>query len=630
MHRFLCASALVLLCVGAAVAAGPMAGEIAEHLPLAEVESGQTGYGLSVFSGGGPERFEVEVIGIWRDVEPDTSYILARLSGMNLEESGVVAGMSGSPVYLEGRLAGAVAFAWPFAIHPIAGITPIESMRRLSEAPTDGAVAATMGQPTSLSQLVGGEVPIDLLERHLARLSPPPLEGAANGIGWSAAGFGAATREILTRGLGAVSPSGRVASSGPLGLAPGESVAAVLVGGDMQLAATGTVTERSGDRILAFGHPFMGAGPIDVPMATAEVITVLANQASSFKITNLGQIVGSFDLDRQTGIRGHLGRNAELTPLGIDIAGDRSRSFELQLARMPTMTPVLVAISILGALDSVTQAGANQGLDLHLLFDLGERGTLEVKQSFDGVSAGLDAALYVLAFADYLVNNHLEKVEMSRIDVELTQHPQPRLATLIEAHASSTRVRPGDTVSLNVDLTEYRGRRRRASMDMMIPTSIPEGRYSLLVGDGVSIDVARLSIEQTTPVTFNQALTLLRSLHSRRQIVVLGVFGGQGLAVAGEVLPRLPGSVRSLWGAAASSSAIPLHLAIADQQEMLLDTPVLGAARIDLEIRRDGPLGPDASENAPGGLQGSSSEPSATGEADGKAKVDATAKEDAY
>ncbi len=600
MHRFLCTLLLPTVVAVVGLAAAPINAESTDILPLSEVERGQKGHGFSVFSGSSPERFEVEVLGVWRDVEPDTSYILARLSGMNLEESGVVAGMSGSPIYIDGRLAGALAFAWPFAIHPIAGITPIDSMRRLDEGASAGDAVASSGTAASLEQLVAADPPAEILQHTLSRLSPSPLEGATTGVGWSAAGFGAGTRDLLGRTLGLVSPAGQTEGDEGGGMAAGDAVAAVLVSGDMQLAATGTVTDRQGDRILAFGHTFLGAGPIDVPMATAEVITVLANRLNSFKITNLGGIVGSFDLDRKTGIRGHLGREAELTPLSITIEGDRRRSFQLRVARIPMMTPTLVAISVLGALDAVTQAGGDQGLDLEARFDLGVWGELQVVQSFDGPSAGFDAALYVLAFADYLVNNHLEEVEIADIEIVLTQHPNPRLATLVEAHASSTRVRPGDTIALNLDLVEYRGERRRASLDVDIPTSLPEGRYSLLVGDGVNIDVARLTIEQTSPVTFGQALSLLRSLHSRRQIVVLGVYGGQGLAIAGEVLPRLPASVRSLWAAASSSSAIPLHLAIASQQEMALDVPLMGAARIDLEVRRDGPLGPGSPDSAPG------------------------------
>lgn len=594
MHRFLCTPCFLLVFAGSALAATPT-GETAsgEILPLAEVQAGQKGYGMSVFSGQSPERFEVEVLGIWREVGPDTSFILARLSGMDLEVSGVIAGMSGSPVYLEDRLVGAVAFAWPFSIHPIAGITPIEAMRRLDESGAGSSPLPTTGRPTPLSNLVSAEMPADLLERHLQRLNPIPFQGATSGISWSASGFGAESRAVLSRGLGSVAPSGRGESLESGDLMAGDSVAAVLVGGDLQLAATGTVTARSGDRVLAFGHPFLGAGPIEVPMATSEIITVLANQANSFKIANLGQVVGAFDLDRKTGVRGELGKRARVTPMTIAVHGDRTRKFDVQVAQLPMMTPTLVAISVLGAIDAVTQAGGNQGLDLKVHFDLGSWGDLEVVQSFDGETAAMDAALYVLAFVDYLVNNHLEGVDINSIEVELEQHPQPRLATLVEAHASSTRVQPGDKLSLNLDLAEYRGLRRRVSMEVVIPTSAPEGRYSLLVGDGVSIDVARLTIEQTSPVTFGQALGLLRSLHSRRDLVVLGVFGGRGLAIAGEVLPQLPASVRSLWSAASSSSAVPLQLAIAGQQEVTLDIPVLGAARIDLEVHRDGPLGPD-------------------------------------
>jgi len=599
MHRFLCTLLAILLPAAVAVAEETIAGSALEILPLAEVQVGQRGYGLSVFAGHDPERFEVEVLGVWSQVAPDTSYILARLSGMDLEESGVIAGMSGSPVYLDGRLVGAVAFSWPFSIEPVVGITPIEAMRRLSSAEVgDDPSVVTTRSPVPLQRLVAADLSAELFDRGLAPLSYSPLEGAVGGIGWSASGFGTETRELLARNLGSLSPSGR-SQGGAIGdLVAGASVAAVLVDGDMQLAATGTVTDRTGDEILAFGHPFLSVGSLEVPMATAEVITVLSNQVNSFKIANLGPVVGSFNLDRKTGVRGRIGHEAALTPLTVRVSGDRSRTFDLRLARIPIMTPTMVAISVLGALDAVTQAGGSQGLDLHARFELEGWGDLEIDQSFDGDSAGIDAALYMLAFADYLLNNHLEKVDISGIQVELNQYPRPRLATLVDAHASATRVRPGDRVSVNLDLVEYRGGRRRTSMEVVIPTSIPDGRYSLLVGDGVSIDVARLAVEQTDPVTFSQALSLLDSLHSRRELVILGVFGGQGLAVAGEVLPRLPASIRSIWGAAASSSAIPLRLAIASQEEKEMEFPVMGAVRIDLEVHRDGPVGPEASGSA--------------------------------
>lgn len=591
MHSFVC-TLLGLLAVVPAIGGEPI-------FPLDEVRAGQRGFGLSVFAGGEPERFQVEVLGVWRQVGPDTSYILARLSGRDLETSGVVAGMSGSPVYLDDRLAGAVAFAWPFSLQAIAGITPIEAMQRLSSVASTGA-SPTLDEPVALRDLIGGRLPPELLRRRLALLARSPVSGASSGVTWTAFGFGRQTQDLLAGGLGSIAPAGREGTGEASVLTPGAAVAGVLVDGDLQLAATGTVTQRDGERILAFGHPFLGVGPIELPMATATVITVLANQLNSFKLTNLGAVVGSFDLDRMTGVRGELGRQARMTPVQITVDGDRSRDFELRLAGIPLVTPALVAISILGTLEAVTQAAGSQGLDLTARFEIAGRGVLEIEQSFDGDSTGMEAALYLLAVTDYLLNNRLEDVELTGLQVDLSQYPAPRIARLVEAHASKTLVQPGDTVSLYLDLIAYRGERQRRSVDLVLPTGIPDGRYSLLVGDGVTLDLARLSIEQTSPVSFGQALAFLRSLHSRRELVVLGVFGGKGLAVAGEVLPRLPGSVRSLWGAAGSSSAVPLELAIAQQQELPLEYPVEGAVRVDLEVRRKGPLVPEAGSGPPG------------------------------
>lgn len=596
MHRFLCSTVLFLVLPWLAAAQPPERPPIDELMPLAEVRPGQRGYGLSVFAGQERQRFEVEVLGVWSQVAPDTSFILARLSGMGLEESGVIAGMSGSPVYLDGRLAGAVAFAWPFSIRAIAGITPIEAMHRLSAKASAASIPAASRRPVSLEQLVAADLSTDLLTGSLAQWRAAPVEGASSGLGWSVSGLGLESRRLVAEQLGDLAPAGQAPELDAATLQPGDSVAAVLMTGDIQLAATGTVTQRDGDEILAFGHPFLSVGSIEVPMATSQVITVLANQANSFKITNMGAVVGAFDLDRKVGVRGVLGRQARMTPLDIEVKGDRQRSFSMEVASVPMMTPSLMAIAVLGALDSVTQAGGSQGLDLRAEFGLGELGALQVVQSFDGDFAATDAAMYVFAFADYLLNNHLAEVEVSRLRVELEQYPQPRLATLVDAHVSRTRVRPGDKVTLNVDLAEYRGRRRRASMDVAIPTGIPDGRYSLLVGDGVSIDVARLTVEQAAPVTFDQALHLLSSLHSRRDLVVLGVFAGQGLSVAGEVLPQLPGSIQTLWSAAASSSAVPIGLAIASQQDRRLEIPLMGAIRVDLDVRRDGPIGPAGSD----------------------------------
>jgi len=580
---------LLPLGIGAETPASSItAGE--EIFPLDSVQPGLTGYGLSVFEGAVAERFEVEVLGVWRNTQPSTSFILARLKGRGLEASGVIAGMSGSPVYVDDRLLGAVSFSWLFANEAVAGITPIEQMRYLSAAVPSTSSSPAGHRPREPRDLISGTPTWEEVLEPLASLEGTGLGSAISGVQWGTVGFGSATRETLKVALDSLSPAGQAPDARNLELAAGSSVAGVLVDGDLRLAATGTVTERRGDEILAFGHPFLGVGPLSMPMATSEIVTVVSSQMNSFKITNLGAVIGAFEMDRAAGMRGRVGAEAPMTPVNVRIAGLVDRQFELRVAELPLLTPTLVAISTLGSLEAASQTSGSQGLDLEARFDLAEWGELEIRQSFDGELASQEAAFYLFAFTDFFLNNRFEKVSLDSIDIELEQHAEPRTARLVGAHVSQTLVRPGDRIELVVDLQAFRGDTFRATLALDVPTGLPEGRYSLLVGDGISVDIARLEVEKTAPQTFPQALRFLRSFHSSRELVALGVFRGEGLSVGGEVLPQLPASVRSLWRAAPSTSATPLQLAVAQESVIELDQPLEGIVRVDLEVQREGPL----------------------------------------
>lgn len=609
-----CAAALALALASAAALAGqtvpaptpiplPSAGTL-PTISLGEVQPGQKGYGLSVFTGREPERFEVEVVGVWHNVSPDTSYILARLTGKGLEKSGVIAGMSGSPVFLDGRLAGAVSFSWPFSHEAIAGITPIHLMRDLAGA--GGMEPALPLPPVKLADLAAGRLPAGLLERQLATLAPKTAGGGVPGVLWSASGFGERSLAMLRQALGSVAPAGRaLPGSEPSGLVLGGAVAAVLVDGDFALASTGTVTDLIGNQVFAFGHPFLALGPVAVPMATSEVVTVLSSQYSSFKIANMGKVIGAFEQDRQAGIQGRVGASAPMVPMVLRVNGPKAsgqkREFRMRIAAVQQVLPMLVGSSTIAGLESASYTAGPQGLDLVARFKTAGHGDLTFRQSFDGDSAGTETATYLMALAAYLAHNPLERVGLTSIEVDLTQSALPRAAALVGANADHSVVRPGQKVNLHLDLVPYRGEPFRHRVALTLPEDLPDGRYSLLVGDGASADGARLSLAPADPVNIGQALELLRSLHSRRELGVLGIYGGPGLAVAGEVMPRLPGSVRSLWAAAASGSAVPLRMAIAQEHFEPMPVPISGLVRIDLEVRRrDVPVGESAPAPAVG------------------------------
>lgn len=609
-------------------------------LPVDQVERGQTGYGLSVFSGTEPERFDVEVLGVVRNDNPGSSFILARLRGGpeegTLERTGVIRGMSGSPVFIDGKLVGAVAFSWAFTEDAIAGITPIEEMRRLHglPRPEEGTpmTAAGTSPPVPLDRLLAGDLPPDLLERELAALAPPPVLGQSTSLQWAAAGFGEGSRRLLEDRLGGVAPMGGFVQGSVAGgdgetdgapdPQPGDALALVLVDGDFKLGPAGTVTDRTGDSLVAFGHPFLAAGSVQIPMAEAEVVTVVTSQSNSFKITNLGRLIGAIEQDRDPGIEGRLGVEAPMIPVTIRVTGaagaeEPAAEYRVRVAAIPQLAAGLISLSVFNALDVTRYIGGPQGLDLTLRVRLARYGDLELRQSFDGATAAGDTLGLILSTVGYLLQNDLEPLEIESAEVELVQYPRPRTATLVGAHAGRSVVRPGQRVTLNLDLLPYRDAPFRRSVEVAIPEDVPEGRYYFFVGDGASIDAARLTLEPAEPIRMRQALRLIRSLHTRRQLGVLGFFPGPGLSVAGEVMPRLPGSMASIWGAAPSGSARPLRLVVAQELFQPTDRPLEGLVRIDLEVRREEPVtpagaAPEGEDGAEDGVE-SDTDPSGSG-----------------
>ncbi len=579
-----------------------------------EIRPGMKGYGESVFVGSETERFEVEVLGVLREVAPGTSYILARLSGKNLERTGVVAGMSGSPVWFDGRLAGAVALGWAFSQEAIAGITPIAAMRRIEHALPWGRSA---GAPkVAFSDLVGRTLPPDLMAKLAAPfVGAPGVDGRA-AIQWGASGFSANALATLGRALPAMAPTALGRSANAAGspgagldlagqLAGGSAVAAVLLDGDFRLAATGTVTERSGERILAFGHPIFGLGEVSMPMASAEIVTILGSSYSSFKMSNVGPVLGAFERDHAAGNLGRLGAVPRTIPLSILVASPEPRRFEMRIAQIPQLVGVLSAVAALGAVDVATATGGARGIDLTLAADLGRHGRLDLRQSFDGEGSAIQAVLFALGVVDFVARNDLAEVAIERLTLELVPHDEPRADELLSAHLLDSRLAPGASTELVVELRNWRGAIERRRLPVTVPSDAPDGRFVLLVGDGASIDSARFALEPALPRTFEQARALLSSLGSARELTLLALLPGRGTVAGGVTHPRLPPTAASLLG---GSGGRPLRAAIATLERREQPRPVAGLVRVDVEVDRKAPVKSEGANGVigVGGLGGGS------------------------
>ncbi len=368
-------------------------------------------------------------------------------------------------------------------------------------------------------------------------------------------------------------------------LQPGSSVAAVLVRGDLHVAGYGTVTERQGDEIFAFGHPLFGLGPVKVPLASSEVITVIASRADSFKISNTGPVVGAFDQDREAGVHGRIGAEAPMIPVTVRLKGLTEREYHMEVIDLPQLTPNMITLSAYASLEAGSFSAGSQGLDLEARFRLAGHDDLVVRQNFDTFQAGIESVLYLLGFSSFLGLNELAEVDLESVEVEFTQVDRPRTATLVAAHADRRRVEPGETVRLILELQAYRGARYRQTVETTIPANVPDGRFVIFVGDGTSMDGVRLAVEHRTPQTFEQALELMQSFRPRQSLRIFGLLSQPGLAVAGEVLPHLPGSVRQIF-AGGTPAGKQLGLAIAYEQDETWDRPIVGYQRVDLEVRR--------------------------------------------
>lgn len=563
-----------------------------ETFRVEEARPGQRGYGLSVFAGAEPERFEVEVVGVLRNVAPGTSYLLARLSGHDLERTGVVAGMSGSPVWIEGRLAGAVSFGFTFGKDPLAGITPIDAMRAIpggADGDASAAAARSAGARLAIADLAALRIPAGLADRELSALSFAASRpgGGSPALLWTASGFPVASRSRLERALAPLGAFGSGGSGAPVGeLRNGSAVAGLLVDGDLQIAATGTVTERRGDELLAFGHPFIGLGATALPMATAEIITVVASQASSFKLSNSGPVVGALVFDQSAGVRGRIGAPAPMVPLVVRVGGPAGRTVAVRIAQIPRFLPALMAASTIGALD-VAAAVAAESLDAELRLVLADGRELRMAQSFDGVAPVKEMVDWLVAVTSYLTTNPLADASLERAELAVEPYAAPRAAALLAVRPDRVLVRAGERLGIEVTLAPFRGAAERRRVELTLPADLPAGRYSLLVGDGASIDGAQLEAEPVDPTTLDQALAVLGSLSTRRELSVLGLLSARGVAAPGETLPRLPGTWQSLRGLVAGrTDERPLRLAVAQRVRVPLAAPLLGMARVELEVRR--------------------------------------------
>ena len=596
----------------AVVALGVLAGaprQTTPILPVDEVRPGMVGIGRTVFADDRLEEFRVTIVGVMRNVMgPRRDLILARLEGGPLANTGVIQGMSGSPVYVDGKLVGAVSYSLgSFPKEPLAGITPIEEMIADVDAaaPSGGTRAAlALAWPATSTEVFAalGRIatraasPLGSPNPDLRIVGPQSLADLAPrlrpiGAAFVMSGFDPGIARSLGDALGpsARQTDGRAGGTAPgrPSLRPGDPVGMSLVRGDFESGATGTVTHVDGNRVYAFGHPFLNLGSATMAMTEAHVFTVLPSLDSSMKIASMGRVIGTVNQDRATAVGGTLGAGPRELEVRLTLRSARApeRRFSFFVLNDPSLTPLFTYVSVLNSLVAYERQTGVLSIAATGTASFGADGQVAIDDVFSGEQALTGAAGAIAGPIGTLMANEFRTATAERLDLTVHVSEQQAVTTIERAWLDTVRPELGGSYQLQVQLQDYRGARRVVSVPVTMPRQA-EGPLTLLVSDATTLaQLEQRDLKPGKPTSWQELVTHVNGLPRNNRLYVRLVGNSSGTVVGGETLPALPGSVQSALQTDGSVSRAPVSRTVLGAWEQRLDVAVRGSRELTITLR---------------------------------------------
>jgi hypothetical protein len=590
----------------------------APYMDVSEVKPGMRGYGLTVFRGHTPERFGVEVVDVLHQFRPGQDLVLIRTEHPVLEKANTVAGMSGSPIYLNDRLIGAYAYGWTFGKEPIAGVTPIANMLAELTRPIDPKIWKAVG---TLPALLTPGAPVKpsaktpkgpRAEAHrifpaLAQL-PAGAEQPSTpyGVPLPAAtplllsGLGPSSTALLERELapfGLVPVQGSAAGAGPATAAArsdsyvdGGSIGVQLARGDISMMAVGTVTHVQGQRLVAFGHPMLNAGQVALGTCNARVVHVLSSQLRSFKLAEPASPLGVLVQDRQAAIVVDQGMRADMVPVKLKVHGLTGLprdEWNMQVATHRMLTPGLVLSALGNALEAVAVDRTDSVLHIDSQVQIEGHGTVKTSDilftSAGAADSGAFSRLRMFAALNAAYANPFENTRVTGVQVDLHVHYERDVLSVVDAQLPSDEIDPGSTVQLTVTLRRFDETEQQQVIPVFIPKSAAGEALELVIepGDEVGLDYPK-------PNNLDDVLRSLSDSYSGKSLVVSTKLPEHGVKLRGHLVRRLPDSMLDTFQPANQSERGALY-SIYERKELPLGHAVTGSARLKLQVR-DEPL----------------------------------------
>jgi hypothetical protein len=584
-----------------------------------ELKRGDRCVGRTVFVGTEVEEFELEILGVVRGAAPGTDLIIGRAEGALLENTGILQGMSGSPVYRDGRLIGAIASTWQFSKEPIAGITPIgEMLPALELMDVEGHAGGRPGSDglpglvmlpegeraaSSLARIVEAA---GMLERRTdahtvlpavafgdSRLSPiaaPLVVSGADldyihrvsrvlGPGVTpllGAGIapGSAARTAIVPGSAAISGSSSVAEHEAVELEPGSAVGVQFVRGDVNWTAIGTVTHIDGDRLVAFGHPLFNAGDIDMPMVAAFVHAVMPLQSTSFKYASGGELLGTMKEDRNKAVAGVIGPGPPMVPLTVSIrANGGERRFEFETVSNRPYTALFSGLAFGGAVSTAVKASGPVTVDLSVRIDTGDE-LVEYQDVFHTTEPAMRCSGELSLLLSFLAENAFEERELLGVELDVVVREGDFRTAISRVDADRKVYRPGDDVKLRVLMRPRRGDPFERELHLRIPEATEPGALTVRVGDAMSFHLwerDRLGLG-AAPRSYEQLLNLIRDARPGNIVVAQLLSDTPGLSLSGDEMRGIPGRAGLAMASSATSGAVdPSTYSVLREREFAIE-----------------------------------------------------------
>ena len=522
-------------------------------MPTDQIERGMRGYGLSVFQGVEIDTFGEEILGVMRDaIGPGHDLILARMSGANLEHTGIIRGMSGSPVYLEDRLIGAVAYGWSYAKDPIGGIMPIAPMidvaqrKRAAESP-EAARQSVDFSPADWS----GDARLPR-QATLERLATPVAL-----TGFSSSASSVLEQALAPFGMDAVAGmGGRAADDKDIPLSAGAGLGVQLISGDRSATVVGTLTWTDGERFVGFGHPVMHIGATEMPATSVYVHQIIPSQISSFKLGSAVRPVGTVYQDRRAGIGGRIGPAPTMLPVTVDIAsGSSADRSEFSVMRHRDLTPVLVRSVLISAMESAEKLSGDAALNLRASIALRDGRRVEYEQFYSGPSAALIASVEAVQPMVAIAQSPFTGIGIDSVHFAADVRETLTQARIAGLRLTNAELRAGQRCELSVTLQPYRAPAFQQRFELAIPPGTQPGPLSIVASSGEiarQFDRARRP-DASVPRSADELLTLIQEPGRADELVIEVVQPQSGMTVHGREFPSLPPSARSVLGSESSA-----------------------------------------------------------------------------